>query len=349
VKRIIIYIAVLLFLASCGGDDLGSDSSLPTPVSVTVIKPSSIEEYITATGTIKAVKSASINSENTGSYRLEKNPRTGKPFAAGDHVKRDELVISLENPELKNNIKIKSKELELETSRLEYEKQNSLYDKGGVTYRELKDAERASIEAKYNYEYAKIQLSKLKTRAPFEGIITDLPYYTPGTEIESGLKLVEIMNYNSLYLELNIPGRDFDRVETGQKVRVTHYTLAEDTLYGEVSQKEPTINADTRSFMTRITIDNPDLLFRPGMFVKSEITIAEKDSAIVIAKDIIQIKGKGKTVYTVRKGAANERIIETGIENPDSVEVTGGLDLNDRLVVKGFETLQHHSKVKVLR
>jgi RND family efflux transporter MFP subunit len=349
VKKSIISIAALLFFTSCGGGDLDSDSSLPVPVSVTLIKPSSIEEYITATGTIKAIKNASLKSKNTGYYRLSDNPRTGKPFAIGDYVKKNELILYLGNPKLENNIKIKSKKLELETSKLEYEKQRSLYDKGGVTYRELKDAERANIDAEYNYEYAKNQLSALETRAPFEGTIVSLPYYTPGTELESGLEVAGVMNFITLYLELNIPGRDFDRVETGQNVRVTHYTLAEDTLYGKVTQKAPTINSETRSFMTRVLIDNPGLLFKPGMFVKSEITVAGKDSAIVIPKDIIQIKGKGKTVFIVLKGAANERIIETGIENPDSVEVTHGLDFNDRLVVKGFETLKHHSKVKVLR
>ena len=348
-KKSIISFAALLFLTSCGGDSLDSDSSLPAPVSVTIVKPSSIEEYITATGTIKAVKSASLKSKNSGYYTLSDNPRTNKPFAIGDYVKKDELILYLKNPELENNIKIKSRKLELETSKLEYEKQHSLYDKGGVTYRELKDAERANIDAEYNYEYAKNQLSALESRAPFEGTIVSLPYYTPDTELESGQEVAGVMNYKFLYLELNVPGRDFDRVETGQSVRITHYTLADDTLYGSVAQKAPTINSETRSFLARVLIDNPELLFKPGMFVKSEITVAGIDSAVVIPKNIIQIKGKGKTVFIVLKGAANERVIETGIENPDSVEVTDGLDFNDRLVVKGFETLKHHSKVKVLR
>jgi len=107
VKKYLLSIAALLFFISCGGDDLDSDSSLPAPVSVTVVKPSSIEEYITATGTIKAVKSASLKSKNTGFYVLLDNPRTGKPFAAGDDVKKNELILYLENPEFENNIKIK--------------------------------------------------------------------------------------------------------------------------------------------------------------------------------------------------------------------------------------------------
>ena len=39
----------------------------------------------------------------------------------------------------------------------------------------------------------------------------------------------------------------------------------------------------------------------------------------------------------------------TGLENPDKVEVVEGLSANDRLIVKGFETLRNRSKVKIIR
>jgi hypothetical protein len=44
-----------------------------------------------------------------------------------------------------------------------------------------------------------------------------------------------------------------------------------------------------------------------------------------------------------------ERVITTGLENPDSVEVIRGLKMNDRVVIEGFETLGNRSKVKIVR
>jgi hypothetical protein len=44
-----------------------------------------------------------------------------------------------------------------------------------------------------------------------------------------------------------------------------------------------------------------------------------------------------------------ERLITTGLENPDSVEVVKGLQKNDRIVIEGFETLGNRSKVKIVR
>ena len=51
----------------------------------------------------------------------------------------------------------------------------------------------------------------------------------------------------------------------------------------------------------------------------------------------------------VDKGAAFERVISTGLENEDQVEVLEGIKENERLVIKGFETLGNHSKVKIVK
>ena len=116
-----------------------------------------------------------------------------------------------------------------------------------------------------------------------------------------------------------------------------------------VTQVSPALDAASRSFKAMVEIENPGLLLRPGMFVQAEIIVARSDSAIVIPKDVIQVKQRGKTVFIVQKGAAQERIITTGLENPEWIEVREGLEPNDRLVVRGFETLRNRSKVKVVR
>jgi RND family efflux transporter MFP subunit len=150
-------------------------------------------------------------------------------------------------------------------------------------------------------------------------------------------------------MEVNLPGKELGRIEVDYPVRVMNYTLPDDTLNGKITQVSPALDPDTRSFKASLDIDNPQWLLRPGMFVKAEIVVASKDSAIVIPKDIILSKRRGKTVYIVEKGAAQERAISTGLENPEFVEVTEGLKKDERLVVKGFETLRHRSKVKIIR
>lgn len=348
-KKFVWLCFVLLALSACGGDDQGIETEIAVPVSVEEVRLRSIEEFVISTGTVSAGKEVLLKAEHEGYYRLFEHPGKGRPFALGDIAEENERIIRLDNPEVENNVAIESKKLNLETTRLEYENQQALYKKGGATLREVRNAEKSYIDAKYSYDNALITLAKLDVRAPFAGIIVDMAYYTPGTKVAAGSEMVQIMDYSRLHMKVNLPGKDMEVIAVDQQVRVTNYTIPDDTLQGRVTQFSPAIDPDTRSFKVAIEVENPGYLLRPGMFVKAEIIVARKDSTVVIPKNIILSKQRGKTVFIVQRGAAQERVIKTGLENPDEIEVLEGLKANDRLVVKGFETLLNRSKVKVIR
>ena len=189
----------------------------------------------------------------------------------------------------------------------------------------------------------------MEVKAPFSGVIVNLPYYTPGTRVSSGQEMVSLMSYDKMYMDIKLPEKNITDVQLGQKVIITNYTIVDDTLTGYVSELAPIISTETRTFAGKLLIDNPELKLRPGMFVKADIITAQKDSVVVIPKDIILTGNRGKYVFIVgRNSSADDRRITTGIENQDYVEVTEGLAANDRLIIKGFETLRDNSKVKVI-
>jgi RND family efflux transporter MFP subunit len=218
-----------------------------------------------------------------------------------------------------------------------------------VTLRELISSEKSFVDARYAYENGQLQLQKLKISAPFNGAIVNLPYYTQNTKIAANQLMLQLMDYSRLYAEVNYPTQELNRIKVGQKLRVTHHSTVRDTLQGEISQVSPALDPLTRSFEATLLVDNPDHILRPGMFVKVETIVASHDSVVVIPKDIILSKRSGKTVFVVEKGAAFDRIISTGLENENEVEVIEGLKFGEQLVVKGFETLREHSKVKIIR
>lgn len=344
-----LWIALLIVFASCGGGDGVPETEIAAPVSVQEITLQPIEEYIVGTGTVKAAKEVMLKSESPGFYSLLENPETRRPSVLGDFVEAEREIIRLNNPEWESEIKIESKRLSLETSRREFEKQQSLYDKGGVTLGDLRESERAFMDAEYNYQNAMLQLAKMSITAPFDGVITKLPYHTGGVKVETGIEMVQIMDYRELYLEVDLPGKDLGTVKTDQPVRVMSYSVPDDTLSGRVTQVSPALDPDSRSFTASIYIDNPSWLFRPGMFVKAEIVVAHRDSAIVVPKEVVLAKRKGKIVFIVERGTARERVITTGLENPYAVEVLEGLAKDERLVVEGYETLRDRAKVKIVR
>jgi RND family efflux transporter MFP subunit len=348
--KILTLIAIVAVFASCNNQGQSESTELAVPVSVEDVKPQSIQQFVTTTGTVNATSQVTVNSEMAGEYYLQTNPATGRTFKLGDRVQKGQTIIRLEDEEYENSIAIEAVKLNLEISQQEYEKQKSLYEKGGVTLYELRNSEVSKTNAQYNYENAQLQLAKMNVKAPFTGVIVELPYYTRGTRVASGSHMFTLMSYNNMFMEINLPEKSINELEVGQNVLITNYTLPEDTLKGTITQLSPAISTETRTFTGKIDIDNQELKLRPGMFVKADIITAEKDSTIVIPKDIIMSGNRGKYVFVVgRNSAADDRWITTGIENQDNVEVLEGLQVNDRLIIRGFETLRDDSKVKIIR
>ena len=340
--------ALILVMAACGNQGSQVNNELPIPVSVTDVVKRSIVQYINTTGTATAASQVTLNTEMAGIYRLGKNPKTGGDFKLGDIIEKGQVIIRLENPETQNSIAINTKKLNLDISELENQKQKSLFEKGGVTLRELKNSEVSLAQATTDYENARIQLAKMEVIAPFRGAIVDLPQITSGTRVTSNTAVVTLMDYSKLLMEINLPEKTISTIQVGQEVSITNYTLPKDTLKAKINELSPVVSTETRTFKGKLVIDNPGLKLRPGMFVKADIEIARRDSAIVILKEIIVSGNRGKTVYIVEKGASRDRIITTGLENETMVEVIEGLKVNDRIVTKGFETLRGNSKVKII-
>lgn len=229
------------------------------------------------------------------------------------------------------------------------EKQKSLYDKGGVTQTELKNASISYVNAKYSYENAEIQLGKMAVRVPFDGVIVELPYHTNGIKIDQGTALFKVMEYNNLLMDVKLPEKHLPEVTLDQLVQITNYNMGNDTIKGKISQISPIIDPETRTFQSVLQINNDKHSLRPGMFIKAAILSEKRDSTIVIPKETVISRQDAKVVFIVENGIATEKQITTGLETMDDIEVINGLKINDRLVVSGFETLRNKSKVGVLQ
>lgn len=339
----------VLLVSSCKQPDMEVSTTVEVPVGVIEVSTSSIEEFVSTTGSVYPSKEVILSSEITGAYRLQVNPATGKRYALGDQVRTGATLIRLEDEEYVNDLRTKSKEVDKEISELEYEKQQALYEKGGATLRDLKNAEITKINAEYDMESSRINLAKMTLNAPFNGVISELPYFTEGTRVPSNTELVTIIDYEKLYLEANLPEKYFRNVERGYKVYVTSYTSTEDTLLGTITQISPSIDSEARTFKCFVEVDNSGKVLLPGMFVKADLVVNSAEGVIVIPKDIIMSRNRNQIVFVVEQGVASERTITTGLENATQVEVKMGLLKGESIVSSGFETLRDQSRVRILR
>ena len=228
---------------ACEEQQGGSTAELASPVSVTEVQTSEIKKYNTTNGTAMANAEVELTSEMAGEYHLQINPRTKQPYKLGDKVLAGETIVRLVNREYENDIAIDSKKLSLEIAEQDEVKKRALYEKGGVTQSEVRNAEVSIANARYSYENAQISLGKMNVKAPFTGVIVNLPHYTRDVQVPSGSSIVSIMSYDKMIMEINLPESAINEVQPGQAVAITHYTLPDDTIDGVISELSPAISS----------------------------------------------------------------------------------------------------------
>ena len=338
-----------VLMVGCRQENTVNRNEIPTPVSVSDITYGSISKVFSTNSTALSNAEAELTTEMAGMYRLQTNPATGKPYKLGDKVKKGALIVRIEDKSYENGISIETKRLNLELAEQEQVKTKSLYDKGGATLTEVKNSEIKIMNSRLDYENAQMNLEKMNIRAPFDGVIVNLPHYSNEAKLANGSSVVTIMDYSSMLLEINLPESAINEVKVGQKAYITHYTLPKDTIIGEITELSPAISAETRTFKGKLVIDNNRLLIRPGMFVKADIVTESHNSTIVIPKNIVRNERNRRTVFVVDQGIARAKNVKLGLEDKNTVEVLSGLDRDDQLVIRGFETLRDGSKVKIQR
>jgi len=341
--------ALTVLMAGCRQENTTNRNEIPTPVSVSDITYGSVSNIFTTNSTAISNAEAELTTEMAGKYLLQRNPATGKPYKLGDKVRKGALIVRIEDKSYENGISIETKRLNLELAEQEQAKTKSLYDKGGATLTEVKNSDVKIISTRLDYENAEMNLEKMNIRAPFDGVIVNLPHYSTEAKLNSGASVATIMDYSKMLLEINLPESAINEVVVGQKAYITHYTLPKDTIMGEITELSPAISAETRTFKGKLVIDNNKLLIRPGMFVKADIVTERHDSTMVIPKNIVRNERNRKTVFVVEQGIARSKQVMLGLEDKSNVEVLWGLDKDDQLVVRGFETLRDGSKVKIQR
>lgn len=340
----------LLTIIACDQPEEESPSiDIAAPVSVLQVKADQLSSYTIATGNAMSDKEMEMKALLGGEFILKNHPEYNRPYKLGDRVKEGQPFMEILDKEYVNGISLESKKMNLELAEKTLLKQQSVFEKGGVTERDVQNAELQVTTAKNELENAQLRLEKMKMSIPISGVIVEFPHYTPHSIIQQGAPLGKIMDYSKMYIDVNLPENTMNDIKIGQDVQLTNYSIPDDTLSGKITEISPAIDINTRTYLAKVRFNNPRLLIRPGMFVKTLIKVNQKNNIIIIPKEIIISDQRGKRVFVVEENTAFERIIQTGIENEEMIEILSGLAENERLVIKGFETLRDKSKVKVLK
>lgn len=178
--------------------------------------------------------------------------------------------------------------------------------------------------------------------APISGIVVERNA-TVGATVGSDANVFKIVDISSVWIDANVFEKDLARVRLGQPVNVS-VTAFPTVFAGKVIFVSTVVDPDTRSVKVRTEVPNRDGKLKPDMFANVEIVTDVNRTAISIPQSALLNDG-GQSIVFVASGAAFEkRIVTTGIQSEDRVEIVSGLKTGDKVVIKGNYLLLQQSK-----
>ena len=191
---------------------------------------------------------------------------------------------------------------------------------------------------------------KLKSEniiAPFSGILGVRGITEDVLGSENSI-IVTLDDSSEIYVDLKIP-ENFATVIKKDLSVIAKFSGIKDKIYkGKIDGVASRINAETRSILTRVKIDNPNYELIPGSLLEITLSTNKRDSLSIPDTSII-LEGNKAYVYKVSKdNIANRSEIQIGLRNDGKVEVTSGLNAGDIIVAEGLKKVRPNGKIKPL-
>jgi membrane fusion protein (multidrug efflux system) len=338
--KFICYFILILSLFSCKGKDneivdFRGRSTNKINIKVSKIYFSSFENLVISNGKAYSIFKSEINFNTSNKLDVIK-------VRNGQNVSKGQLLASLENNLLKNNVEKANIELQKANNKLAEEKIN--YGQENITPTTLKNLEIKSgvLVAKNNLERAQIEYEQTLLRAPFSGVIANLEK-KQGDFITTSDIFCTIINPNALEVSFSVLENEFGFVSKGQEIEIQSFANKDSKFAGIISEINPIVDKNGLiKIKAKVTSKNTGLL--DGMNVKVFINKPLKD-VLVIPKEALVLRSNREVVFTVENGLAKWNYVEIAGENNYSYAIKKGLKVTDTIIISGNLNLSHDAKV----
>lgn len=330
-------------MVSCGGGEkkavVGSEAVKLKVVSLGDVTSNEAPMKVTYNGNIEPLKRNNIASSSP--LRIE------KIFVeVGDKVKRNAIVAEMDKSQLVQQ------SLQVENLAVDLSRMEELLKAGGATKQQVDQLRTQYDVAKKSLNY---MVENTTLRTPINGVVTarnydngDMFSLTPNAS--GSVAVVTVMQIDSVKVRINIGEEYFTKIKNGMDMELTTDSYPEDIFNGKVSLIYPLIDASTHTFTIEVTIPNKDLRLRPGMFTKVSVNIGLRNLVVVDGMAIQKQTGSNeKFVYVYNDGTVSRRSVTVGNIMTGYTEVVSGLEVGEKVVVKGASKLLEGDKVEIAK
>ena len=184
--------------------------------------------------------------------------------------------------------------------------------------------------------------------APFSGMLG----YTGLTEdilVSNNIIIITLDDNSVVYSDIKIPENYSTSIKKGLPVEIKLASYKNKIFVGEVDFVSSRINADTRSLLSRIKVDNENLELISGSLLEVGVKFDLRNS-LSVPDTSVMIEGDKSYVYKINKeNIANKTEVKTGIRTDKSIEITSGLTEGDIIVAEGLKKVRPRGKIKPIK
>jgi membrane fusion protein (multidrug efflux system) len=184
--------------------------------------------------------------------------------------------------------------------------------------------------------------------APFDGVLG----YTGLTEdifVSDNIFIITLDDNSVIFSDIKVPESYAPFIRKGLPVEVRVSSYKEKVFSGEIDFISSRINADTRSLLARIKIDNKDLELLSGSLLEITVKFNLRDS-LSVPDTSIMMEGEKSYIYTVsHENIANKTEVEIGLRGDSKVEILSGVNEGDQIVAEGLKKVRPRGKIEPIK
>ena len=284
--------------------------------------------------------------------------------SVNSYVHKGDLLFRLQNDNIALSIQeaeasIMSANAELARATNNYDRYSKLLQGNAASSQQYDEAKAAYGAAQANLKAAVAKRDmRCEVRAPIDGIVRII-YRQPGTYVPSGTSLALVGDYNALYFSHQVSDDKAQRLEVGQEAEFifpgrefknlegTHGDMGEEqSFHGVLTEIAPplAVPGAVRTMLWRI--DNSLGLLTPQTYGTAYLKLAQGAEALCVPLSALTDKTR-QAVFVYHDGQLERRAVTTGRDDGEYVEILGGLEPGEIVIVSGAENLQEGMKATV--
>ena len=327
---------LLLLLVGCDQTQrAASRTPAPTPVEVATVSRSPLIAHRILTGSLQAVTTVHIFNEEEGRI-------VELPFYEGDAVEKDAILARIDDRLIQ--AELNKTEATLKQAKVDVKRLDSLYRKKLASEDELARAQTALDLARAEVSLLQTRMAHTRIKAPFSGIISERLKET-GDVVPVHSHILTLFDPAQIKIVIPVSELLFSNINIGDTVEVRIDALGEQQYSATVKRIFPTIDPQTRKGMMEMQFATIPDGARPGQLCRVTVN-TQTTPRRNVPFAAIRHDSQGEFVYRLTADNTVESVrVQTGILLGNQMEILEGVEVNDRVVVKGFIGLRDGKKV----